>query len=275
MPTEFPPVALNDGRALDRIGLGAYLLPEADGERLIGAAFALGYRRVDTAALYGNEELVGRALAGSGLPRADVALTTKVWNADHGYDAALRAFEASRRRLAVDYVDVLLIHWPCPERGAYVDTWRALIALREQGLVRTIGVSNFLPEHLDRLIGETGVAPALNQVELHPHFQQERLRRWHAAHGIATEAWSPLGRGSALADPVLRDIAARTGRSVAQVILRWHLQLGTLVIPKSANVDRLRENFELGGFELDDRDLARIAGRDRNARSGPDPASVG
>ncbi|WP_310962461.1 aldo/keto reductase [Nocardioides terrisoli] len=250
-------------------------MSEDHADHTIHDALDLGYRRFDTAAMYGNEALLGQALACYGAATApEVCVTTKIWNADHGHRSALEACERSRRRLGVPRVGILLIHWPCPARDQYVETWRAMIELQKQGLVETIGVSNFQIEHIERLIGETGVVPVMNQVELHPHFQQRRLRTWHAERGIATEAWSPLGRGSVFEDTTLQRIARRHNRSVAQVVLRWHLQVGNLAIPKASSRERLRQNIELGDFYLDDRDLDEIDSCDRNERGGPDPCLV-
>jgi 2,5-diketo-D-gluconate reductase A len=241
----------------------------------VRAALDAGYRHVDTAAAYQNEDGVGEGIRASGLDRADVYVTTKVWNADQGYDAALRAVQASLKRLKLDYMDLCLIHWPSPHRGLYLDTWRALIAAREEGLVRAIGVSNFQAEHLDRIIGETGVTPVLNQIELHPRFQQKALREANAQRGIRTESWSPLGQGRLLEDPTIGRIAARHGRTPAQVIIRWHIESGLIVIPKSVTPSRIRENFDVFGFSLDADDMAAIAALDDpGGRIGPDPMTA-
>jgi 2,5-diketo-D-gluconate reductase A len=231
----------------------------------------VGYRSFDTAKIYGNEEGVGRALAQTDVARDDIFLTTKVWNNDHGYDATLRAFEASAKRLGTE-IDVYLIHWPVPAKDAYVDTWRALLQLRADGRIRAAGVCNFQQPHLQRLIDETGEAPAINQIELHPYLQQSSLRAFHARTGILTEAWSPLAQGGAvLEDPTIANLAAKHSRSPAQVILRWHLQLGNVVIPKSVTPSRIAENFDVFGFELDAHDMAAIAALDAESRTGPDP----
>jgi 2,5-diketo-D-gluconate reductase A len=230
---------------------------------------------VDTAAAYQNEDGVGEGIRASGLDRAEVYVTTKVWNADQGYDPALRAVEASLKRLNLDYLDLCLIHWPSPHRGLYLDTWRALIAAQEQGLVRAIGVSNFQAEHLDRIIGETGVTPALNQIELHPRFQQKALREANARRGIRTESWSPLGQGRLLDDPTIGRLAARHGRTPAQVIIRWHIDSGLIVIPKSVTPSRIRENFDVFGFSLHADGMAAIAALDDpGGRIGPDPMTA-
>jgi diketogulonate reductase-like aldo/keto reductase len=277
-----PTVPLSDGVAIPQLGYGLYKVPPQDAERLAGEAIAAGYRSLDTAAMYGNEEGVGRAVraalaegATSGrLARGDLFVTTKVWNSDQGYDATLRAFDRSQAALGLDVVDLYLIHWPCPQRDLYVQTYRALEKLLADGRVRAIGVSNFQPEHLRRLVDATGTPPAVNQIELHPWLQQRELRAVHAELGIATEAWSPLARGRVLDDPVLRRIAAAHGVSVAQTVVRWHLEEGIIVIPKASSAERIRENAEVFGFELTDVDRAQIAGLDRGFRSGSHPDTV-
>jgi diketogulonate reductase-like aldo/keto reductase len=277
-----PTVPLSDGVAIPQLGYGLYKVPPQDAERLAGEAIAAGYRSLDTAAMYGNEEGVGRAVraalaegATSGrLARGDLFVTTKVWNSDQGYDATLRAFDRSQAALGLDVVDLYLIHWPCPQRDLYVQTYRALEKLLADGRVRAIGVSNFQPEHLRRLVDATGTPPAVNQIELHPWLQQRELRAVHAELGIATEAWSPLARGRVLDDPVLRGIAAAHGVSVAQTVVRWHLEEGIIVIPKASSAERIRENAEVFGFELTDVDRAQIAGLDRGFRSGSHPDTV-
>jgi 2,5-diketo-D-gluconate reductase A len=268
-------IDLNDGRAIPQLGLGVWQTPAAATADIVAAALQAGYRHIDTASAYGNEAGVGQGLAQAGVARADVFVTTKLWNDSHGYDAALKAARESLGRLKLDYVDLYLIHWPSPQRGLYAETWRALIELREQGLARSIGVSNFNADHLERIIGESGVTPAVNQIELHPRFQQQSLRDFHAAHGIATESWSPLGRAHLLDDPVIATIAARRRRTPAQVVIRWHLDEGLIVIPKTARRERLAENFDVFGFTLDDADHEAIAGLDRaDGRTGPDPATA-
>ena len=234
-------------------------------------ALQAGYRHIDTAALYGNEREVGRAVAASGLPRDDVYVVTKVWNADQGYDSTLAAFDKSMQRLDLDYLDLYLIHWPVPARGKFVDTFRALAHLRDQGRIRSIGVSNFEPEHLKMLIDGTGIVPAVNQVELHPRFPQAELREAHARLGIATEAWAPLGQGALLAHPTVADVAQRRGKTPAQVLIRWHIQLGNIVIPKSVHPERIVDNFAVFDFELGTADMAAISSLDDGARQGPDP----
>ncbi|WP_140723943.1 aldo/keto reductase [Pseudomonas sp. Hp2] len=270
-----PSVPLNDGRSIPQLGLGVWQTPAEETARVVGTAFELGYRHVDTAAIYRNEEGVGQAVAASGLPRGELFITTKLWNADQGYDRALKALDASLRKLALDYVDLYLIHWPCPADGKFVDTWKALVRAREDGKARSIGVSNFRPQDIDRIVEATGVVPAVNQIELHPLFQQKELRAYDAAHGIATESWSPLAQGGELlGDARLREIAGKHGKTPAQVILRWHVQLGLVVFPKSVTPSRIAENAAIFDFALDGSDLARIAELDVGRRLGPDPATL-
>ena len=239
------------------------------------AALGAGYRHIDTAAIYGNEAGVGEGLRASGVPRGDVFITTKLWNAEQGLDTTLRAFDASMKLLGLEQLDLYLIHWPCPARGLYVDTWRAFVRLQAEGRVRSIGVSNFEPEHLDCLVQETGVKPVLNQIELHPRFQQHALRDYHAAHGIATQAWSPLGQGKLLADPSIVAIAKKHGKTPAQVIVRWHIEMGHVVIPKSVNAGRIAENADVFGFSLDADDMAAVARLDDSeGRIGPHPSTA-
>lgn len=266
-----PSVVLNDGNVIPKLGLGVWQVPPEDTYAAVTAALQAGYRSVDTAAAYGNEVEVGRAVREFGLPRNEVFVTTKLWNSDQGYDSALRAFDASMRRLGLEYLDLYLIHWPVARADRFVDTFRAFVSLKAQGRVGSIGVSNFTGTHLERLIAETGEVPALNQIELHPGLAQAQLRAFHAARGIATEAWSPLGQGTELRTPTVVDIAAECGRSPAQVIIRWHLQLGTVVIPKSLRPDRIRENFDVFSFELTTDQMQRMNGLDRAQRVGPDP----
>jgi 2,5-diketo-D-gluconate reductase A len=241
----------------------------------VGHALRSGYRHIDTAAVYGNEAEVGQAINSSGLDRVDVFLTTKCFNDDQGYDEARRAFQASLQRLETDYVDLYLIHWPAPAQDRYVETWRAFIELQAEGLARSIGVSNFQRSHLERLVAETGVTPAINQIELHPRLQQSALRRLHAALGIATEAWSPLARGQLIDEPAIAAIAARHERSAAQVMIRWHVQLGNIVIPKSVTPARIEENIEVFDFELSSEEMALIGELDGGERVGPDPDTFG
>ncbi|MBX7443595.1 MULTISPECIES: aldo/keto reductase [unclassified Arthrobacter] len=284
-----PRLSLNNGVLIDQLGFGLYKVPPADAEGLVATALAAGYRHFDTAAMYGNETGVARGISsqlgdgtgsgGSGelfppLSREDVFITTKVWNDHHGYDATLRAFDDSMVNLGLDYVDMYLIHWPCPRRGLFPETYRALETLYREGRVRAIGVSNFQPAHLDRLLQSAEVVPAVNQIELHPWLQQEELRRKHSELGIRTEAWSPLGRGEVLADPVIQACAGEHRRTPAQVILRWHMQLGNIAIPKASAEARIRENLDVFGFQLSDRDMAAINALDRGHRTGSHPDNV-
>lgn len=230
-----------------------------------------GYRHIDTAAAYGNEREVGQAVAKSGLARGDVFVTTKLWNSDQGYDSTLKAFDASMQRLGTDYLDLYLIHWPVPANDAYVDTFKAFAHLRDQGRIRSIGVSNFEPEHLRKLIDATGIVPAVNQIELHPRLQQHELRELHAQLGIATEAWSPLGQGSLLTNPAVTAVAEAHGKTSAQVLIRWHIQLGNIVIPKSVTPARIVSNFDVFDFELSEQDMASVSSLGDGTRLGPDP----
>ncbi|MDX1879534.1 aldo/keto reductase [Mycolicibacterium sp. 141076] len=266
-----PTLTLNDGTSIPVVGLGVWQTPAEDTERAVSAALHAGYRHIDTAAAYGNEDGVGRAVAASGIPREDVFIVTKLWNSDQGYEKTLAAFDASMARLGLDYLDLYLIHWPTPAQNLFIDTFKAFAHLRDQGRIRAIGVSNFEPEHLKLLIDATGIVPAVNQIELHPRLPQAELRETHARYGIATEAWSPLGQGSLLADPIVTTIAERHGKTPAQVLIRWHIQLGNIVIPKSVNPDRIASNFDVFDFELSEADIASIATLDNGTRLGPDP----
>ncbi|MFH8727159.1 aldo/keto reductase [Streptomyces termitum] len=270
-PAPVPTVKLNNGVEIPQLGFGVFQVPDDETTAAVSAALEAGYRSIDTAAVYGNEAGVGRALAASGVPREELFVTTKLWNADQGYDAALRAFDASLDKLGLDHVDLYLIHWPTPAHDLYPETWRALEKLAADGRARAVGVSNFQPAHLRRLIDEGGLVPAVNQIELHPGLQQAELRAFHAEHGIATEAWSPLAQGAVLGDPEITAIAERTGKSPAQVVLRWHLQLGNVVIPKSVTPARIRQNLDVFDFELTDAEMASIAATDRGLRTGPHP----
>ncbi|MFF8837148.1 aldo/keto reductase [Streptomyces sp. NPDC015130] len=258
---------------MPQLGFGVWQVPDDEAATAVATALEAGYRSIDTAAIYQNERGTGQAVAASGIPREELFVTTKLWNSDQGYDATMRAFDASLEKLGLDHVDLYLIHWPLPSKDAYVDTYRAFEKIHADGRARAIGVSNFLPEHLDRLIGETSVVPAVNQIELHPQLQQSASREAHARHGIATEAWSPLGQGKGILEvPAIVAIARKHGRTPAQVVLRWHLQLGNVVIPKSVTPSRIRENIDVFDFTLDPEDLAAIAALDENRRIGPDPA---
>lgn len=264
-------LTLNDGRPIPQLGLGVYKVPDAEAARVVEVALDAGYRHVDTATLYNNEHGVGNGVRASGVPREEVFVTTKVWDDDHGFDRTRRAFDSSLELLGFDYVDLYLIHWPVPSKDLFVETWRALEAIKADGRALSIGVSNFAQHHIDRLLAETDTVPAINQVELHPWLPQRALREYDAAHGILTEAWSPLARGRLIGDRVLESIAARHDKSPAQVVIRWHLQLGNVVIPKSVTTSRIVENFDVFDFELDDDDLAAIAGLETGVRTGMDP----
>ncbi|GAA4223399.1 diketogulonate reductase-like aldo/keto reductase [Streptosporangium album] len=264
-------ITLNNGVSMPQLGFGVFQVPEEETARAVTTALDAGYRSVDTATAYGNERAVGQALAASGLPREELFVTTKLWNSDQGYDSTLSAFDASLAKLGLDQLDLYLIHWPTPARDLYGETWKAMEKLLTDGRVRAIGVSNFQPAHLTRLIEEGGVVPAVNQIELHPGLQQAELRGFHARHGIVTEAWSPLAQGAALKDPLITGIAGRYGKTPAQVVLRWHVQLGNVVIPKSVTPARIRENIDVFDFALTDDDMAAIARLDEGDRTGPDP----
>jgi len=274
--TQVPNIRLNNGVEIPQFGFGVFQVPPEETEQAVRDAFDAGYRHIDTAQMYQNEEGVGRALAESGLARDEVFLTTKLNNDNHGHDAALRALDGSLTKLGVDHVDLFLIHWPRPKDGRYVETWRALEKIAAEGKSRSIGVSNFTVEHLERLAAETGTVPAVNQIELHPRFPQDELRRYHADHGIATEAWSPIGQGGdLLQDPTLATLAERYGKSPAQVVLRWHVQLGNIVFPKSSRPERMRENIDVFDFELSDDDMQAVSGLGTGTRMGPDPDEFG
>ena len=269
--TPAPYLSLDDGETIPQLGLGLYKVPAADAASLCLAAIEIGYRHLDTAAFYGNEAEVGTAVREAPVPRDELFITSKVWKDDNGFDSTLRAFDDSMTRLGLDRLDLYLIHWPVPSTDRYVDTWRALVRLQEEGRVSSIGVANFHTHHLERLIGETGVTPVVNQVELHPWLPQEELRGYHASHGIRTEAWSPLARGRVLATPLLDDLAAKHGRTPAQIVLRWHLELGNIVIPKASSPERLRENLDVFDFALDADDRAAMATLETGERTGRDP----
>ncbi|MFC4564307.1 aldo/keto reductase [Nocardiopsis mangrovi] len=266
-----PEVTLNNGVRIPQLGFGVWQVDAADTVDVVGTAISAGYRSIDTAAAYGNEGGVGAAVRQSGLDRDRLFVTSKVGNADHGYDATLRAFDESLRRLDLEWLDLYLIHWPLPARDSFVGTWKALEHLYAEGRVRAIGVSNFQIEHLQRIMDEGGIIPMVNQIELHPRLTQERLRRFHARYGIATEAWSPLGRGNLLTDPVIGKLAEAHGKTPAQVLIRWHLQIGTIAIPKSATPGRIRANREVFDFELSDGDVDAISALNADQRFGPDP----
>lgn len=265
---------LNDGNRIPALGLGIWQVPAEETARIVGTALGLGYELIDGAAIYGNEEGLGAGLRASGLPRERVFVTTKVWNDRQGHDETLRAFDESVARLGLE-PDLLLIHWPCPAKGLYLDTWRAMIRLRDEGRVKSIGVSNFMGDHLERLIGETGVTPVLNQIELHPGLQQADLRALHDRLGIVTQSWTPLGQGAAFDSAPVQAVVARSGKTPAQVILRWHLQLGCSVIPRSTHAGRLAQNLDVTDFTLTLEEMAAMATLDAGTRTGPDPRDFG
>jgi len=268
---DIPSIALAGEVSIPQFGLGVFQVPPEQTTENVLHAIDAGYRHIDTAKAYGNEAQVGQAIRASGLDRSELFVTTKCANDDHGYDSATRALKASLGRLEMEHVDLYLIHWPVPSQDRYVETWQALVEAQQAGLARAIGVSNFQPEHLRRIIDETGVTPAANQIELHPYLQQHGLRREHADRGIVTEAWSPLAQGLVLDDPAIASIADSHGKTAAQVVLRWHIEIGTVVFPKSVTVERIQENIDIFDFELSAEELAQIEAVDRGERTGPDP----
>ncbi|WP_410649091.1 aldo/keto reductase [Amycolatopsis sp. cmx-4-54] len=270
--TDIPTVELDNGVEMPQLGFGVFQVPDEETTAAVKAALDAGYRSIDTAAIYGNEAGVGKALAESGIPRDELFITTKLWNSEQGYDATLKAFDASLAKLGLDQVDLYLIHWPTPERDLYRDTWKAFEKLYADGRVRAIGVSNFQPAHLERLLDAGSVPPAVNQVEVHPYLQQAAVREFDAKHGIATEAWSPLAKGGdLLGEGAITALASKHGRTPAQIVLRWHLQLGNIVIPKSVTPSRIKENLDVFGFTLSEEDIASLSVLDRGERTGPDP----
>ncbi|MFJ1901225.1 aldo/keto reductase [Streptomyces sp. NPDC088115] len=270
--SQVPSLTLNNGVEMPQLGFGVWQVPDDEAAKAVATAIESGYRSIDTAAIYRNEGGTGKAIAASGVARDELFVTTKLWNSEQGYDSTLRAFDASLDKLGLDYVDLYLIHWPVPAKDAYVDTYRAFEKIYADGRARAIGVSNFLPEHLERLLGETSVVPALNQIELHPQLQQAESRALHAKHGILTEAWSPLGSGKGLLEvPTVVAVARKHDRTPAQAVLRWHLQTGHVVIPKSVTPSRIAENIDVFDFELDEDDLAAFAALDEGKRLGSHP----
>lgn len=266
-----PALTLNNGVEIPQLGFGTFQIPPEDTRETTLAALKAGYRHIDTAQMYGNEKEVGQAVRGSGLDRADVFVTSKLDNGAHAYDDALQAFEGTMERTGLEYLDLFLIHWPLPDKGDFVETWKALEEIYRSGRVKAIGVSNFQPHHLRRLMDGSVVVPAVNQIEVHPYLTQDAVRSFGAEHGIATEAWSPIAQGKVLDDPALVRIAERVGRSAAQVTLRWHLQRGDIVFPKSVTQRRIEENFDLFGFELTEGDIGEINALNRDERTGFDP----
>jgi 2,5-diketo-D-gluconate reductase A len=269
--TTVPAVTLRDEEQIPQLGFGTWQIPPQQTADVVTRALLAGYRHVDTAAAYENEAGVGQAIHAAGLQRDDVYLTTKLQNSDHGYDHSKRALRASLDQLEVEHVDLYLIHWPVPSTDLYVETWKAMIELQQEGLTRSIGVSNFNQPHLERIIAETGVTPVVNQIELHPFLQQAGLRRAHADLGIVTEGWSPLAQGKVAQDPAIKGIADAHGVSNGQVAIRWQLQLGNVVFPKSVTQERIEENFDVFGFHLTDAEMAAIEALDAGERTGPDP----
>ena len=272
-PGNVPAVTLNDGHAIPQLGFGVFQIKPAETVAATARALEIGYRHIDTAEMYGNEREVGEAVARSGLDRGEVFVTSKLNNQFHRPDDARKAFDGTLEALGFDYLDLFLIHWPLPTLydGDFVATWQTLVEFQSDGRVRSIGVSNFQPHHLDRLRDETDVVPAVNQIEIHPYLTQDPLRKYDVDHGIATEAWSPIAQGLVLDDPVITSVATAAGRTPAQVVLRWHIQRGDIVFPKSVTASRVRENFEIFDFELDDDAIDAVTGLNRDERTGPDP----
>ena len=273
-PLEQALVRLSDGHMMPQLGFGVFKVDPAEAQALVADAIRAGYRAIDTAMMYKNETGVGAGVRESGTPQDEIFVTTKLWNDDQGHDKTLAAFDASTRRLGLDTLNLYLIHWPHPKADLYVETWKAMVRLQEEGRVKSIGVSNFLPEHLERIIGETGVTPVLNQIELHPKFQQRAIRDFHEQHGILIESWSPLGQSQILKDETIGGIAKKHGKTPAQIVIRWHLDQEILTIPKASDRGHMVDNLAVGGFSLDADDMAAIAALDDpNGRIGPDPAN--
>jgi len=272
--TDIPRIDLNDGTSMPLIGFGVFTIPADEAAVTVGEALRVGYRSIDTAWGYFNEEGVGQAIRESGLDRDDIHVTTKVWNSYQGREKTLESFETSMTNLGLDRLDLLLIHWPAPANDLYVETWETFIELRDSGRVTSIGVSNFEPEHLGRIIEATGVIPALNQIELHPYLQQRTLRDFHDLHGIVTEAWAPIARGKVATDPVLQAIGEAHGKTAVQVTLRWEIQSRIITIPKSDHAERIAANFDVLDFELSAEEMAAVDALDRGDRTGPDPHTM-
>ena len=274
--SNIPNITLNDGNTIPQLGFGVWQVPDDEATPAVAEAIKAGYRLIDTAQGYDNEEGVGVALRDCGIPRDQLFVTSKLRNGAHDYDEAIKAFELSASKLGLDYLDMFLIHWPVPEQDKYVDAWRALVELKNQGRIRSIGVSNFLPDHIGRIVDATGVVPAINQIELHPKYQQHDVRDYHAGHNIAIECYSPLGSGAVLKNEVIGEIAEKHGKSVAQIILRWALDQGLIVIPKSTHAERIRENIDVFGLALDDEDRRHIDALDdpKEGKTGSFPATM-
>ncbi|WP_127753669.1 aldo/keto reductase [Devosia sp. 1566] len=269
-----PNVPLNDGNSIPQLGFGVWQVPNNEVQAAVSEALQAGYRSIDTAQGYNNEEGVGRAIKDSGIGREELFITSKLRTRDQAYDKAIKSFHGSLEKLGLDYLDLFLIHWPVPGQDKYPEAWKAFVQLQKEGLIKSIGVSNFLPEHLERIIGETGVTPAVNQIEVHPEYQQRDVLDFHVKNRIAIESYSPLGSGAALKNPTIAEIAEKHGKSPAQAILRWHIQEGFIVIPKSTHPERIRANIDVFDFELDGEDLQRIAGLDRpDGKTGGHPAT--
>jgi 2,5-diketo-D-gluconate reductase A len=272
--SKVPFITLNNGVRIPQLGFGVWQISDDEAQVAVRNALDAGYRHIDTAAIYGNEEGTGKALAASGIARDELFVTTKLWNSEQGYDSTLRAFDTSLTKLGLEYVDLYLIHWPLPEVDKYLDTWKAFEKIYADGRAKAIGLSNFHPAHTQRLLSESSVTPVIDQIELHPQLQQRAGREYHAEQGIATEAWSPLGSGKGLLEvPAIVAIAQKHGRTPAQVVLRWHIQLGNVVIPKSVTPSRIKENIEVFDFSLDTEDLAAISALNEDRRLGPDPST--
>ncbi|TPI36080.1 aldo/keto reductase [Mesorhizobium sp. B3-1-6] len=268
-------LTLNDGAAIPQIGLGVWQVDPDITAKVVRWGVGAGYRLIDTAEGYRNEEGVGEAIRAAGVPRSELFITSKLRNGAHQRDAALRAFDDTMQKLGIDKIDLFLIHWPVPSQNKYVEAWKTLVELQKAGRIKSVGVSNFNQDHLERIIGETGVTPVVNQIELHPRFQQRDKRKFHEKHNIHIESWSPLGSGRLLSDPTLEKLAKKHGKSAAQVIIRWHLQEGLIVIPKSIHQERIAGNFDVFGFELDADDMQTVHGLDSaDGRTGPDPATA-
>lgn len=270
-----PTIKLNDHTTIPQIGFGLYLVEDQNTNSSVQEAFKAGYRSIDSAQIYQNEAGLGRAIKEGGIKRDELYITTKIWNSEQGYDSTLKSFDVSMNKLGLEKLDLLLIHWPSAHRGLFVDTWKAMIQLQRNGRVKSIGVSNFAIEHLTKILDATSVVPVINQIELHPHFQQNELRAFHDKHNIKTESWSPLGQGKVIADPMIKKIAEKYGKTPAQIILRWHMDNGLIAIPKSVTPSRIQENIQIFDFKLDGDDLAAIARLDdKKGRIGPDPVTA-